>query len=234
MKLIKIAYAAVAATFALGLSAVAQGSPALNSIVPVSFSLTVQVEARSTYNPTNKTYTYKYTTVKLANRDILAILADIANTNWPSGAQLGFGDNTLLVLDKNGNVLYNADRENDNGYIRFEPSYFGIGASVKGVKTLGINREGGVYSGTYTTSPYAINDYFATQGYLEIYDDGDQYYIDMSGGGLTQGIVNYDSSKNKGSEAIFFLPVLSGGFDESSAIATGTVIAGGKITNIRN
>ena len=236
MKLIKIVSAAVAATLMLAVSAVAQGSPILNSIVPVSFSLSLRQEAPSTYNPTNRTTTYSYTTVKLTNKDILAILADIAGTNrWPAGTQLGFYYNELLVVGKNGDVLLNAGADNLNGYISFEPLFFGkLPAAVSSIKSdIGLGLGGGVYSGTYTYSPYVTDEFFISQGGLSIYDDGDQYYISLQGGGLTEGPVNFDSSKKTGREVIIFSPVLSGDFDDSSAVVTGIVIAAGKISNSR-
>jgi len=218
MKLIKTASALLGAALLLGVSTVSAVSQGYNYI-PVSFALTLRQQNSDI--STNATTFYSFTTVKLGNKDILNILADMASvTNWPSGAQLGYDGYRLVVLDKTGtNVL-----DKNNGY-------YHITLATKSCSS------GGVTSGTYVDkTPGSDSERYFEQGYLYIYDDNN-YYIDMTGYGLTKETYNdqwFLNAPNKYNDSFNFSPVCTGYFNGYSAILTGDISASGKWSNVNN
>ena len=221
MKLNKVISATIAAALILGAGVVTSSAQISYNIVPVNFALTLQQQQANTLHPTETGYTTNsYTTVTLKNKDILAILKDIQypySARWPKNLHLGYNGEEILVLDSTNNVLLYSSYGGENGSLTFEPYY----------------SEGGVRSGTYTSSPYAYNYHNICEGYFYLHDDND-YYIDISGYGLTQANENYDSTAAKGSEAIVLAPVCTGSWDDNSdTIVTGTISAGGAVSNRR-
>ena len=220
MKLNKVISATIAAALILGAGVVTSSAQISYNIVPVNFALTLQQQANSNNSRSTSGYTntYSYTTVTLKNKDILAILKDIQypySARWPKNLHLGYNGNEILVLDSTNNVLLASGCGGYNGSMTFEPYY----------------SDGGVRSGTYTSSPYAYNYHNICEGYFYLYDDND-YYIDISGYGLTQANESYDSTSGKGSEAIVLAPVCTGSWDDNSdTIVTGTISAGGAVSN---
>ena len=210
MKLIKSASALLAATLLLGgISATASAGPS-RGFAPVSFALTLRQQNNNIY--TNATTFYSFTTVKLTNKDILNILADIDyGTNWASGAKLTYDGNQLVVLDKTGtNVLFYAYSRTDYGFISFYPfEYYGV------------------TSGTYVNStPGSEKERYFKRGYMDIYDSGYNYNrFNIYGYGLTTEAYNdqWTSTTDKGNESFNFSPVCTGTFDGSSAILTGDI-----------
>ena len=221
MKLNKVISATIAAALILGAGVVTSSAQISYNIVPVNFALTLQQQANSNNSRSTSGYTntYSYTTVTLKNKDILAILKDIQypySARWPKNLHLGYNGNEILVLDSTNNVLLYSSCGGENGSLTFDP----------------YNSEGGVRSGTYTSSPYAYNYHIITKGYFSLYDDGYDYYIDISGSGLTQANESYDSTSGKGSEAIVLAPVCTGDWDDNyDIILSGVITAGGNYNN---
>ena len=227
MKLNKIALVALSAALAFG----AKSSTAADAKYvgyttdhqSLTFSLQLATQQPQQYNSAIHLWTDSFKTVKLTNKDILALLAFMAQTTWPTGAQLEYDDESsqLIVADKTGNnVLFYAGEGVDNeslyAYLRLNPYY----------------REG-VYSGTQQNSTPGSENYTGFDvGILDIYIDDwfDDYanYMDIYGYGASTTLwsESWDSNKANGFHGFSFSPV-----DTSSGYEDGVVSPSGKANN---
>lgn len=195
MKLTKFAYVALSAALVFGAKSAAASSEVVGTTfdhMKLQFNLTLASQNNDFNN--GKAIIWSYSKVKLTNKDILDLLANMANTTWPAGAQLeyifdawrsGDYDNQLVVADRTGtNILFFAGDGVDNNF-------------AYGWFDLDPFDTDGVYAGNETIQAPVGQEfygevYFADfEFYTEFFNDSVQVkvpsntYIDLWGGGST-------------------------------------------------
>lgn len=129
MKPIKFGTLAVATALTLGMFGVkAAPLPTTTDYAKMSVALTIKAQTNSVFKAP-ATYTYRVTTMKIGNKELLKLLAKMfEKTNWPAGAQLeyDFNSDQVIVADKTDtNILYYCGTGIDNGtnyaYLYFDP-----------------------------------------------------------------------------------------------------------------
>ena len=232
MKLTKLACVALSATIVFGIKAAAAEDAGYTADHQnLSFALEARAQLPQTYNPKTHVYTDNYKTVKLTNKDILALMAFLAQTTWPKGAQLEYDDisEQVIVADKTGNnVLFycgdGVDNEGLYGYFDMDPY-----------------EDEGTYSGTYQDTSSGGQTYVDNyEGEFDLYidDSFDEYanYMSLFGGGPCT--VAYTESWNKnsdsGSHGFVYYPVATGSYNDSDYGYVTGIITGFESWSDRN
>ena len=231
MKLTKFASLATVATFALGVYSVkAITLDTTTNYSTLTFTMTIKQQTNDVVKTSGNvvTTTYNVTTKKLGNKQILNALADMFDTNWPTGAQLIYDWNSdqVCVADKHGtNILF----------------YCGDGVidpSRDAYLIIDWFDEDGPYTGKLTTNnvtaasseTLTLNEAGEVQIYYYNYD-GSFFGIDMEGYG--QNISTYTekwtSTTDTWTDKEAFSPLLAFGYGgDGNAIMTGSITANGK------
>jgi len=172
MKLTKLAFVALSATLVFGAKS-AVAAPEFAGTTTDNEKLQFNLTLLSQNPDVNKAHTtiWSFNKTKLTNKDILALLANMANTTWPAGAQLEYiydgsrneVDDQLVVADRTGtNILFFAGDGVDNS---FAYGYFDF-------DTFDTQ---GVYAGNTTTqSPVG------QESYAEVYFADFEFYADFN------------------------------------------------------
>jgi hypothetical protein len=226
MKPIKMASLALICTLALGVySAKAQPT---GDYLKLNVSLTLQQQTLlgTNKNGDGKTFISTIGKSKLGNKDLLGLLAEMFDTNWPAGAQLeyeiGMG---MVVADKTGtNVLFYCEDgvSNVNRYAYAIIDWYNESGPLSGKMVEGI--------------PGSTKFISNHRGIIEIYYDnsGDaSVYTDMNGDGLN--IENYSEKETTTTDTRHwkenFTPFGIGSFGNINTIITGKITANGKVTS---
>jgi hypothetical protein len=227
MKLIKAASLALLGVLAMGASS-AKAVPT-QGFLKLNVSMTVQSQALIDTNKNGDGKTYISTTQKqkVNNKIFLALLAEMFDTNWAAGAQLGYDLNRdqMIVADKTGtNVLF----------------YCGDGvsnATRQAYVTLDWFNQDGPYSGkSVDATPGSGNFTGYWQGKIEIYYDNfsdASVFTDLQGDGLNveKYSENHTTTSSTVSRDETFTPFSRGSAGGKDAIMTGKVTAKGKVTS---
>ena len=224
MKLTKLACTAMVAAVTFGASlgtakAAAEFAGYTTDYMNLVFNMKLQSQQPDTYKG-NTTYS-AYSTVKILNKDILNILAYIAQTTWPTGAQLEYDWNSdqLVVADSTGtNILFYAGDGVD---------YYGMYAYFD----LDPFDMYGSYKETYVDATPGSDNYVESYfGDIDIYIDDrmNEYsnYTDFYGGGLCTEAYSdsWTANTDKGTEGILFTPTVAGTFyDTQNCLLIGSV-----------
>ena len=202
MKLTKIAYVALSAALVFGTKTASAYTIVGTTTDYMKLSFNLALATQSPQKVVAGNDVWNYSTVKLGNKDILNQLANLAQTTWPTGAQLEYAfypyyisdsvvsksseaDSQLVVADSTGtNILFFAGDEYEAdgiyGYFDFDP--FDSDGVYSGHRTAG---ESAIGSESYTEL-YGVDFEF----YIEPYDNDSVTYEDLYGGGSTTETYN--------------------------------------------
>lgn len=159
MKLTKLASLALLATVALeACSAKAAIIGITTNYSKLTCSFTITTNAADVYNAATSTYTYKTKSAKYGNKQLLGLMSTWSTNAFPAGVMLVVGwesqwDGDVLVIDKSGNVYWDASSG---------PAYFYVT----------FNEDDGAYSETYVDKDPGSDKWKQTYtGYFQLFDD---------------------------------------------------------------
>jgi hypothetical protein len=252
MKLNKLACVALSAALIFGAKSVAAGQEFVGTTLDhMKLQFNLMLTSQNPDINKGSTVLWSYSKVKLTNKDILRLLANMAGTTWPDGAQLEYvfdgyrsfsaspkdenSNDQLVVADRTGtNVLFYAGDGVDNNfsYAYFDLDPFDTDGVYQGSETargssLGQESYGEVYfADFYFYADYNYNNPDTVVSSPKVSQASSGYW-DLWGGGATTE--TYSEKWSPYSDSGFdniTMTLVGGGYynDNSQNFINGTVM----------